>query len=106
MPALEPQYLAILKQVLAARFVPFLPPLLGNVNPADHAAKQAFLLRLTAAAKTAQLHAAQATRVKIKKVCIFLALAEVPHFFDAGVFKLVRFGMFMENHRRIAKLHS
>lgn len=40
MPALEPQYLAILKQVLAARFVPFLPPLLGNVNPADHAAKQ------------------------------------------------------------------
>lgn len=29
MPALEPQYLAILKQVLAARFVPFLPPLLG-----------------------------------------------------------------------------
>ena len=42
MPALEPQYLAILKQVLAARFVPFLPPLLGNVNPADHAAKQLF----------------------------------------------------------------
>ena len=40
MPALEPQYLAILKQVLAARFVPFLPPVLGNVNPADHAAKQ------------------------------------------------------------------
>ena len=40
MPALEPQCLAILKQVLAARFVPFLPPLLGNVNPADHAAKQ------------------------------------------------------------------
>lgn len=40
MPALEPQYLAILKQVLAARFVPFLPPLLGHANPADQAAKQ------------------------------------------------------------------
>lgn len=40
MPALEPQYLAILKQALSARFVPFLPPLLGNVNSADHAAKQ------------------------------------------------------------------
>lgn len=40
MPALEPQYLVILKQVLAARFVPFLPPLLGNANPADQAAKQ------------------------------------------------------------------
>jgi hypothetical protein len=40
MPALEPQYLAILKQVLAARFVPFLPPLLGNANPTDQAAKQ------------------------------------------------------------------
>lgn len=40
MAALEPQYMTILKQVLAARFVPFLPPLLRNVNPADHAAKQ------------------------------------------------------------------
>ena len=40
MAALEPQYMTILKKVLAARFVPFLPPLLGNVNPADHAAKQ------------------------------------------------------------------
>lgn len=40
MAALEPQYLAILKQVLAARFVPFLPPLLGNANPTDQAAKQ------------------------------------------------------------------
>jgi hypothetical protein len=40
MAALEPQYMTILKQVLAARFVPFLPPLLGNVNPADRAAKQ------------------------------------------------------------------
>ncbi|ENQ8767656.1 TPA: AIPR family protein [Pseudomonas aeruginosa] len=40
MAALEPQYMTILKQVLAARFVPFLPPLLGNANPADQAAKQ------------------------------------------------------------------
>lgn len=40
MAALEPQYLAILKQVLAARFVPFLTPLLGNANPTDQAAKQ------------------------------------------------------------------
>lgn len=40
MSALEPQYLAILKKVLAARFVPFLPPLLGNANPTDQAAKQ------------------------------------------------------------------
>lgn len=40
MAALEPQYLVILKQVLSARFVPFLPPLLGNANPADQAAKQ------------------------------------------------------------------
>ncbi|HGM4225928.1 AIPR family protein [Pseudomonas aeruginosa] len=32
--------MTILKQVLAARFVPFLPPLLGNANPADQAAKQ------------------------------------------------------------------
>lgn len=40
MPALEPQYMTILKKVLAERFVPFLPPLLGNVNPGDHAAKQ------------------------------------------------------------------
>ena len=40
MAALEPQYMAILKKVLAARFVPFLPPLLGNANPTDQAAKQ------------------------------------------------------------------
>lgn len=40
MPALEPQYLAILKQVLATRFVQFLPPLLGKANPTDQAAKQ------------------------------------------------------------------
>ena len=41
MAALEPQYMAILKKVLADRFVPFLPPLLGNTNPADQqAAKQ------------------------------------------------------------------
>ena len=40
MAALEPQYMTILKKVLAARFVPFLPPLLGNANPADQAAKQ------------------------------------------------------------------
>lgn len=40
MAALEPQYMTILKQVLMSRFVPFLPPLLGNANPADQAAKQ------------------------------------------------------------------
>lgn len=40
MAALEPQYLVILKQVLSARFVPFLPPLLGSASPADQAAKQ------------------------------------------------------------------
>lgn len=40
MAALEPQYMAILKTVLAARFVPLLPPLLGNVGAADQAAKQ------------------------------------------------------------------
>ncbi|MBU2851243.1 AIPR family protein [Acidithiobacillus ferrivorans] len=40
MPALQPRYMAILKKVLVARFVPFLPPLLGNANPADQAAKQ------------------------------------------------------------------
>jgi len=40
MAALEPQYMTILKKVLAARFVPFLPPLLGNANPTDQAAKQ------------------------------------------------------------------
>lgn len=40
MAALEPQYMTILKKVLVNRFVPFLPPLLGNANPADHAAKQ------------------------------------------------------------------
>ena len=40
MAALEAQYMAILKRVLGDRFVPFLPPLLGNANPADQAAKQ------------------------------------------------------------------
>ena len=40
MAALEPQYMTILKKVLADRFVPFLPPLLGNVKPAEQAAKQ------------------------------------------------------------------
>lgn len=40
MAALEPQYMIILKKVLADRFVPFLPPLLGNGNPTDQAAKQ------------------------------------------------------------------
>ena len=40
MPALEPQYMAILKKLLAERYVPFLPPLLGKVKPNDQAAKQ------------------------------------------------------------------
>lgn len=40
MATLEPRYMTILKQALAARFVPFLPPLLGNANPTDQAAKQ------------------------------------------------------------------
>lgn len=40
MAALESQFMVILKKVLADRFVPFLPPLLGKANPADHAAKQ------------------------------------------------------------------
>lgn len=40
MAALEPQYMTILKQVLTLRFVPFLPPLLGNAKAADQAAKQ------------------------------------------------------------------
>lgn len=40
MAALEPQYMAILKKVLAARFVPSLPPLLGKVGATDQAAKQ------------------------------------------------------------------
>ena len=40
MAALEPQYMTILKQALTLRFVPFLPPLLGNANDADQAAKQ------------------------------------------------------------------
>jgi len=40
MAALEPQYMIILRKVLAERFVPLLPLLLGNVNPADQAAKQ------------------------------------------------------------------
>lgn len=40
MPALEPQYMVILKKVLQDRFVPFLPPLIGTENPADQAVKQ------------------------------------------------------------------
>lgn len=40
MAALEPQYMSILKKVLENRIVPLLPPLLGNVNPANQAAKQ------------------------------------------------------------------
>ena len=40
MAALEPQYRAILKKVLAARFVPSLPPLLDKVSAAYQAAKQ------------------------------------------------------------------
>ncbi len=40
MAALEPQYMTILKKVLAARFVPSLPPLLGQVSAADKTAKQ------------------------------------------------------------------
>ncbi|MBU2739829.1 AIPR family protein [Acidithiobacillus concretivorus] len=40
MAALEPQYMTILKKVLAVRFVPFLPPLLGNANSTNQAAKQ------------------------------------------------------------------
>lgn len=40
MAALEPQYMVILKKVLADRFVPFLPPLLGAAKPEDQAAKQ------------------------------------------------------------------
>ncbi len=40
MAALEPQYMTILKKVLATRFVPFLLPLLGNANATDQAAKQ------------------------------------------------------------------
>src|SRR5688572_14030148 len=40
MAALEPQYMTILTKVLADRFVPFLPPLLGQAAPADQAAKQ------------------------------------------------------------------
>src|SRR5690606_6659730 len=41
MTALEPQYMAILKQVLAERFVPFLPPLLDTTKPiAEQQVKQ------------------------------------------------------------------
>src|SRR3546814_12369651 len=40
MAALEPQYMTILKKLLAERFVPFLPPLLGNAKPGDQASKQ------------------------------------------------------------------
>jgi hypothetical protein len=40
MAALTPQYMAILKKVLADRFVLFLPPLIGNAKPSEQAAKQ------------------------------------------------------------------
>jgi hypothetical protein len=40
MAALEPQYMTILRKVLEERFVPFLPPLLGNAKLGDQAAKQ------------------------------------------------------------------
>lgn len=41
MAALEPQYMAILKKVLAERFVPYLPPLLDTSKPAaEQQAKQ------------------------------------------------------------------
>lgn len=41
MAALEPQYMTILKRVLAERFVPFLPPLLDTTKPAaEQQAKQ------------------------------------------------------------------
>lgn len=40
MPALEPQHMTVLKKVLAERFVPCLPPLLGKAKPEDQAAKQ------------------------------------------------------------------
>ena len=41
MAALEPHYMAILKKILAERFVPSLPPLLDATKPAaDQQAKQ------------------------------------------------------------------
>lgn len=40
MAAIEPQHMAVLKKILAERFVPFLPPLLGAAKPEDQAAKQ------------------------------------------------------------------
>jgi len=41
MAALEPQFMAILKEILAERFVPYLPPLLDVTKPAaDQQAKQ------------------------------------------------------------------
>lgn len=40
MGALEPQHMTVLKKVLAERFVPFLPPLLGAAKPDDQSAKQ------------------------------------------------------------------
>jgi len=41
MPALDPQYMTILKKILAERFVPSLPPLLDATKPAaDQQAKQ------------------------------------------------------------------
>ncbi|WP_233863698.1 AIPR family protein [Paraburkholderia adhaesiva] len=40
MAALSSQYMVILKKILADRFVPFLPPLLGAAKPEDQAVKQ------------------------------------------------------------------
>jgi hypothetical protein len=40
MASLESQHMTVLKKVLAERFVPFLPPLLGTAKPEDQAAKQ------------------------------------------------------------------
>ncbi|HNI00682.1 MAG: hypothetical protein JSR64_22615 [Nitrospira sp.] len=42
MAALEARCKTILKNKPAECFVPFLLPLLGNINSADHAAKQLF----------------------------------------------------------------
>ena len=40
MAALESQHMTVLKKILAERFVPFLPPLVGAAKPEDQAAKQ------------------------------------------------------------------
>ena len=45
MAALEPQHMAVLKKLLADRFVPLLPPLLDTTKPAaEQQAKFGFLL--------------------------------------------------------------